>query len=660
MKRTLRVLLVVLFPLLFALTVTQLSRAADWPPISPDELKMTSEPLAPGAPAIILYRQVDRDDSGHTAHETDFVRMKILKDEGRKYADVEIPFKKGYGNNVVNIRARTTRPDGSVVNFEGKPFDKQIVKAKGLKYMAKTFTLPDVEVNSIIEYSYTVDLPEYFVFDSAWILNEELFTKHAKFSLKPYTSAYSNLHLRWSWHLLPAGTDSPKQGPDHIIRMEVNNVPAFLIEDFMPPENEMKSRVDFVYAEDIETKDAAQFWKNRGKKLNGIVEGFVGKPKAMQEAVAQIFSANDSAEVKLQKIYARVQQIHNVSYEIRKTHQEEKREKEKQNSNVEDVWKRGYGNGIQLNWLFLALARSAGFDAYAVYASDRRNYFFIPALMDAHKLDSDLVLVKVNGKDIFCDPGAAFTPFGMLEWAETGVPGLRVDKDGGDWIQTMMPESSASRTVWKADLTLSENGDLEGKLSITFTGLESMRRRLEERNEDKSDRKKTVEDEAKDNIPAASEVELTNEPDWDGSSTPLIAEFSMKIPGWVSEAGRRALLPVGIFSASEKRVFEHEQRVNPIYFEFPSQKEDDVTISLPAGWEVGSLPTPHTQDGHVVLYSLKAENDKGKVRVTRNLNLDLIFLDQKYYPALRNFFQVVRTSDEEQIVLQPAKARASN
>ena len=29
-------------------------------PVNPEELKMTSEPLAPGAPAIILYRQVDR------------------------------------------------------------------------------------------------------------------------------------------------------------------------------------------------------------------------------------------------------------------------------------------------------------------------------------------------------------------------------------------------------------------------------------------------------------------------------------------------------------------------------------------------------------------------------------------------------------------------
>ena len=53
-------------------------------PVSPEELKMTSEPLAPGAPAIILYRQVDRDDNGQTTHEDNYVRIKILTEEGRK------------------------------------------------------------------------------------------------------------------------------------------------------------------------------------------------------------------------------------------------------------------------------------------------------------------------------------------------------------------------------------------------------------------------------------------------------------------------------------------------------------------------------------------------------------------------------------------------
>src|ERR1700722_19123162 len=41
------------------------ANADDWLPISPEELKMTSEPKAPGAPAINLYRQVDRDDQAY-------------------------------------------------------------------------------------------------------------------------------------------------------------------------------------------------------------------------------------------------------------------------------------------------------------------------------------------------------------------------------------------------------------------------------------------------------------------------------------------------------------------------------------------------------------------------------------------------------------------
>ncbi|MBO0911988.1 MAG: DUF3857 domain-containing protein [Acidobacteria bacterium] len=633
--------------------------AQGFQPVSPDELKMTAEPLAPGAAAIILYREVNRDDRGHTAHEGDYYRIKILKEEGRKYADIEIPFHKENGNNIVNVHGRTIRPDGSIVNFEGKVFDKSIAKAKGLRFMAKTFTLPDVEVGSVIEYYYTLDLGEQYIYDSHWILSNELFTKHAKFSLNPYTSSYINVHCRWSWQHLPPGTAAPKEGPDHIIRMEADNIPAFETEDYMPPEDELKARVDFTYSEDDVEKDPARFWKKRGKKLNGTVEAFVGRREAMEQAVGQIVSPTDAQDVKLEKIYARVQQLRNTSYEVKKTEQEEKRENEKPPANVEDLWKRGYGGGTQLNWLFLALVRAAGFEAYGVMASDRRNYFFNPNLMDAHKLDSDLVLVKLNGKDLYFDPGAAFTPYGMLMWPETGVAGLRLDKEGGTWILTPVPESSASRISRAANLNLSETGNLEGKLTVTFTGLEAMKRRLEERNEDETDRRKYLEDEAKEYVPAASEIQLTNKPDWTSSSSPLVAEYKLQIPGWVSGAGRRALLPVGLFSASEKNVFEHQTRAHAIYFEFPSEKLDDVTINLPLGWEVGSVPAPLDRDAKAARYALKVENNKSTVHLSRNLTVDLVLLDEKYYPVLRNFFQTVRTGDEEQVVLQPIGSTAS-
>lgn len=629
-------------------------------PVSPEELKMTSDPQAPGAPAIILYRQVDRDDNIHTGHEDNYVRIKILTEEGRKYADVEIPFYRETEDDIANIRARTIRPDGSIVNFDGKTYNRSIVKARGLRYMAKTFTLPDVQVGSIIEFYWTVDFSEHYLYDSHWLLSRDLFTRAAKFSLKPFQPDYEPLSLRWSWNWLPAGTAQPQQGPDHIVRLEVHNVPGFQPEDSMPPENELKSRVDFIYSHDPFEPDAAKFWKNVGKKRNGELESFVGKHKAMEEAVGQIVSPNDSPDTKLRKIYARTQQIRNTSYEVRKTEQEEKRAKEKPVSNVEEIWKRGYGDGKDITWLYLALVRAAGFEAYGCWVADRRQYFFTDKTEESDKLDANVVLVKTGGKDLYLDPGAAFTPFGLLTWSETGTTGLRLDKDGGTWIQTPLPSSSESRVERKAGLKLSETGDLEGRLTMTYTGLAGMYWRLRERNSDEVERKRLLEDLAKEQVPAAAEVELTNKPDWSSSETPLVAELDIKIPGWISGAGKRVLFPVGLFSNQEKHQFEHANRVYPIYFEYPFQKIDDITIDLPAGWQVSSVPPPQNQDGHVVFYSLKAENDKGTLRVARKLNVDLLMLDSKYYTPLRNFFQAVRTADEEQIVLQPGSAAASN
>ena len=631
------------------------SAGDEWQPISQEELKMTSVAEAPGAPAIYLYRQVDRDDSSRTPHEYNYARIKILTEEGRKYADVEIPFFKEEGD-VHGIKARTIRPDGSIVNFEGRAFDKTIVKAKGLKYLAKTFTLPDVQVGSIIEYHYTYDLNEGYVYNSRWILSEELFTRRGKFSLKPS----QDFALRWGWPAgLPDGTAVPKEEAG-FVRLESQNIPAFQVEDYMPPQNELKYRVDFTYSESSAEKEPEKFWKKEGKKLNDRVESFTGKRKAMEQAVAETVGPNDSPEVKLQKIYARVQKFRNTSWETEKTEQEQKREKQKEISNVEDLWKRGYGDSRQINWLFLAMARAAGFEASSVFISSRSEYFFKPQMMNLSQLNGDVVVVKVNGTDVYCDPATAFAPFGLLSWPETGVKGLRLDKDGGTWVTTTLPMSSDSRIERKADMKLmADTGSLEGKLTVTFAGLEALWRRIEERNEDATNRKKFLEDQVKEYIPVGIDVDLANQPDWASSTPTLVAEFDLKVPGWASGAGRRALLPVGLFGGPEKHAFEHATRVHPIYFSYPSSRLDDVTIDLPLGWQVSSLPAVPDLDAKAAVYTLKVENNKGTLHLTRRLKMDLVMVDQKLYPTLRNFFQAVRTGDEQQIVLQPGATAAS-
>lgn len=422
----------------------------------------------------------------------------------------------------------------------------------------------------------------------------------------------------------------------------------------------MKYRVDFIYSEDGFEKEPEKFWKKRGKKMNDAAESILNKRKAMEQAVAEIVSPGDSPDEKLRKIYARVQKVRNLSYETEKTEQEQKRAKEKEINNVEDVWKRGYADGNDITLLFVGLARAAGFDASPVRVATRDDHFFTPAIMRSRDLNTYVALVKIDDKDSYFDPGTAFTPFGLLPWSETNAAGLKLDKDGGSWVTTALPESSASQIMRKADLNLSSEGSLEGKLTVTFTGLEAQWRRVEERNEDEAHRKKLLEDYVKEIIPVGSEVELTNKPDWASSSPVFVAEYSLKVPGWVAGAGKRALCPVGLFSSPEKHMYEHSTRVHPLYFHYRFEKNDDIRIDLPLGWQVSSLPQAQNNDAKVIAYSLKVENDKGSLHLERHLKSNLTFLELKFYVALRNFYQSVRSGDDQQIVLQPMGTSGGN
>jgi len=107
-------------------------------------------------------------------------------------------------------------------------------------------------------------------------------------------------------------------------------------------------------------------------------------------------------------------------------------------------------------------------------------------------------------------------------------------------------------------------------------------------------------------------------------------------------------------------MFEHSVRVHPLYFHYLFEKADDVRIELPLGWQVGSLPQAQNNDAKVIAYSLKVENNKGSLHVERHLKSNLTFLEQKYYGALRNFYQTVRSGDDQQIVLQPMGTSGGN
>ena len=56
---------------------------------------------------------------------------------------------------------------------------------------------------------------------------------------------------------------------------------------------------------------------------------------------------------------------------------------------------------------------------------------------------------------------------------------------------------------------------------------------------------------------------------------------------------------------------------------------------------------------------LTVEDQKGLLHIRREIRSDLVIVPKDYYPSLRGFYQLVRTQDDQQIVLQPGGASAS-
>jgi len=619
------------------------AHADDWLAVTPEELHLTDEPAAPRASAIYLYRQVDRSDVNHW--ERVYVRIKILTDEGRSNGSVVIKFDKEH-ESIHDIEARTIRPDGSVVPFDGTVYEKPLLEGRSARVMAKTFSLPEVQAGCIIEYRYKRLL--WYTSSSEWIVNADIYTKLAKFSLVPNRGYV----LRST---TPAGLPAATVGPTFergVYTMVTRDVPGFVSEEYMPPEDELKMRVDFVYLMDSTIdKDAATFWTRWAKQANAVAKRYMDHGHALHEALAQIAAPADSPEQKLRKIYARVGQLRNLSFERRKSAEEAERESAKDNEDVADIWKHGYGNERQITLLFVALARAAGFEADPVVLSTRNRFWFNDKMRNPSQLNTVIAVVRLGDSEVFLAPGVPFAPFGTLAWNETAVKGLRLNEAGGVWVTTPLPPASASRLERKAALHLTSDASLEGTVTFTFTGLSALAQRLEERNEDDAERRRHLEDEVKADIGSSGEVTLTNTPAWSNGDIPLVAVFDVRVPGWGHLAGTHALVPVDIFAGGNRHVFEHQTRIHPIYFHALHQLEDDVTIDPPAGWTVSSVPQPGGADIHVADCKWTADGTSSTLHLKRDFSIDTLLIDAKHYGLVQDFYQAVRRSAEEEAVL---------
>ncbi len=667
-----------------------LSAQKTWPPISQEEMNMRDCPQQPGATAICLLRE-EISDLQHSESKF-FRRLKILTSAGRDRANIEIPYFKGV-TIVRDLEARVVPPQGPPRDFTGQVFEKTAFRVRGLQMTIKTFALPDVDVGSIIEYRYRIvrdsggsSGPSEDVLDAlqispgkpregaigkgmklvsipvkTWDVQEDLFTRKAKFVYIPgdFMGFLAKIlfkgpgSLMWFTQHMPGIHPVMKDGR---LELEVENIPAFEAEEFMTPEESERMAVNILYF-DSDVKDHSEYWKLECRNWQKAAEGFIGNAsKLAAEAQKSIGTVTDPTE-KLKKLYERAQGIRNLSYEKDLTSKQRKAQKIKDNQKAADVLERNYGFRSGITRAFVALARAAGFEAEVARVATRDDKLFRMLLLSfTDQLDSEVALVKLGDRKLLFDPATPFCPFGLVHWSRSNANAVRYSDKPPAFFTTSVYPPDMALTQREVVLAADARGGLNGTVKVTYTGHEALVRRLEHIHDDDTERRKSLEEELGGILPLGTSVTIKQLDNIDNNAPSLVVQFDVSIPGVVTAAGDKMLLPASPLLGTKQHPFRHGQRRYPIYFPYPFREFNDIIITLPEGMIVESRPAPRKSQHDFASYSLVCVPEgTQKIHVQRDLVIQKSFFPVDQYAAIKAFYDMVRSSDEEQVVLAKAK-----
>ncbi len=639
----------------FALSFSVLAQSKDWRPVTPAELASKTPMVEPDADAEAIFWEVRVDDSSvEELALQHYVRVKIFTERGREqYAKHDVLF--GKGTRVKDVDARVTKPDGTVVLLKKEDvFDREIVRASGVKVKAKSFALPGLEIGSIVEYKYR----EVIGNGSANMrlqFQRDLPMQNVSYWIKPFSGTREMRFERFN--VGETGFEKDKNG---FFRASMINVPAFREEPSMLPEDEVKKWI-YIYYTEPGIKDPKDFWLRVSKSGFEASKAYYKVNDDVKTVTAQVIAGATTEEEKLHKIYDYCKtEIKNLNYAEKVSDDEWKKVREARSGAATLKLKMGAGSDV--DFLFGSMARAAGFDARLAYSGDRSELLFNPQITNVElMLNSSSVAVKVGNDWRFFSPASRYTPFGMLGWVEEAQTALISDPKELIWKVTPLSSADKSKEKRTGKFKLLEDGTLEGEARIEFTGNRAAYHKNYNRGDSNEEREKNLRELVKSNILGSAEIENISIENISDPEKPFVYVFKVKVPGYASRTGKRIFLQPNVFERNSKPRFTAAARKYDVYIPYPYSEEDDVTIELPAGFALENADAPAViKDSqgigsHETKISISA--DRKMLIYSRKFsfaNDGFIRFPSASYPAIKALFEAFNKADVHQLTLRQA------
>ncbi|MGA2887675.1 MAG: DUF3857 domain-containing protein [Terracidiphilus sp.] len=640
-----------------------------------DELKMTADPKAPGAAAV--YLNVEEIDNDPLHFQSFYARIKVLSEKGKELATVELPYLKG-NTKITEIKGRTIHADGTIIPLTGKPEDLLIAKTRSKEgdqqqFNRKVFTLPSVEVGSILEYRYQIEYDDNHFSSPSWEIQRPYLVHKAHYVFTPFkaflpgsqnqTSMYlEDEHghvintLIW-WPRLPQGV-TVKTDAAGRYSVDITDVPPIPEEEWMPPVKSFLYKVLFYYKSDT---SAVNFWVSETKLWSKDLDHFAEPSKSLHQAVDSLIAPGDSDLDKAKKLYKAVQALDNTDYSRKKSDAELKQLKLRVAKHAEDTWTQKSGSSEDIALLYLAMLRAAGLTAYAVKVVDREQGLFDISYLTLDQLDDTLVVLNTGGKDILLDPGEKMCPFQTISWRHSEAGGIGQSSDGRSAIVSPTQAYPDNKLIRSGNITLDEHGAVTGSFNFVMSGQQALRWRQIALTNDLDEVKKQFDHELESIVPDGIEAHIDHFLGLDDPNVNLMA--IVKVQGSMGAAtSKRLMLPGFFFETRSGHPFvAQDKRQEPVDMHYGDIVTDQVTYHLPAGFSVEGAPQDNkiSWPAHAIL-SYKTASSPGQIIIARSLARAFTFAKPDEYQDLRSFYQKVAAADQAQLVLTTSPATKGN
>lgn len=599
---------------------------------SQEEIELKEVPFEKDAQAVVLWEEGDSRFFSGMLVTSYFFRVKILSEGAKDRGDIRIPFFHG-DNGIEEINTIKAQ----ITNFENGT--KQETKLKkenifkvdlGNGWKEYRISFPDVQVGSIIEYSYK-KADKNITFLDGWAFQNDIPTLASTYQI----IMIPQLEYRMIGQGEKYNTTTEKVQSNGIYSWTLRDLYSLKGEPFMKNYGDYREKVEFQLSRyqhaattsGPEWTDVLSNWVELGNDVLDLYQqkGYFRTNPIEKELLNEDFEGSTELE-KAQKAY----------YSLRDNFTLQKETGFTPEQSLPQLLKSKTGTAEELNLAYMGVLRSMGITSHPILIGSKGNgrSYLVPFPF-LNQFDEILIQAELDGEVYFLDLSDPLAPFGYVDLEKHVTGGLLLVKNKSELVPVNIKHNSNTIFYSEIKMDSSQNLVMENLLRAHYyEGLKitHIAKSLKDKNEPLEKLFKEQENLAFSDVEIIDELQDKN----------LITTKFKTVQEINAEEEYLAFKPLS-FSNYAQNPFTQDFRVFPIDFEFAYSETYTAMIEIPEGYELDDYPLEEMISiaGNPVIFTYSPQVLENSLMVVAKFQIKNPLIHPNYYADLKYFMESV-------------------